>query len=226
MSQERIEPKLLDELERLIMRESFGVEVILKRAQIGIPILDGFDSNQKYLAWLKKNRNRFFDIQSARADLARMSKLPISHSQWIEGYLLLGKKFKEFDTTIPLRLSYSRGWDKVGFSCALEFDKDDECVNIKILPGASFREVSKFITENRKEIEKSLKSFERRVKPIRVQTKKERDELIYACFKKGWLTGSGLINKDIDFMIVPEEIRKIDADYRRKVIGLQTKMRK
>ncbi len=226
MFQERIEPKLLDELERLIMRESFSIEVILNRAQIGIPILDGFNSNQKYLLWLKKNRDRFYDIQSARTELARKFKLPISHSQWIEGYLLLGKNFKDFDTTIPFGMSYSRGWDKAGFSCALEFDKDDECVNIKILPGASFRDVSKFITENRKEIEKSLKSFERRVKPIRVQTKKERDELIYACFKKGWLTRYGIVSEKIDFLIVPEEVRKIDADYRRKVIGLQTKMRK
>lgn len=208
------------------MRESFGIEVILKRVQIGIPILDGFESNKKYLTWLKKHKSSFYDIQSARAELARVFKLPFPHSQWIEGYLLLGKKFRDFDSTIPFEMSFSRGWDKTGFSCAIEFDKDSECVNIKILPGASFRGVSKFIRENKSEIEKSLSSFERRVKPIRVRTRKERDELIYACFKKGWLTGYGTISKDIDFRIVPEEVRKIDADYRRKVVVLQTKTRK
>src|SRR3989344_4924653 len=226
MTQERIEPKLLDELERLIMRESFGIEVILKRAQIGIPILDGFDSNQKYLAWLKKHRERFYYIQSARADLARMFKLPFSHSQWIEGYLLLGKRFEDFDTTIPFGMSFSRGWDKTGFSCAFEFDKSGECINIKILPGASYRDVSKFIKENKTEIEKLLKSFERRVKPIRVKNKKERDELIYACFKKGWLTRYGLVSEAVDISLVPEEVRQINLDYRRKIIGEQLKMRK
>ena len=225
MSQERIEPKLLDELERLIMRESFGVEVILKRAQIGIPILDGFDSNQKYLAWLKKNRNRFFDIQSARADLARKFKLPISHSQWIEGYLLLGKNFKDFDTEIPFGMSYSRGWDKAGFSCALEFDADDECVNIKILPGASYRDVSKFILENKNKIEQSLKSFERRVNPIRIKNRRERDELVYAYYKKGLLDRYGR-DKTSDDVFLPDVISKIDMDYRRKIIGEQIKMRK
>jgi hypothetical protein len=62
MTQGKIEPRLLDELERLFQRESFGVEVILERAKIGVPILDGFESNRKYLSWLKAHKDRFFDI--------------------------------------------------------------------------------------------------------------------------------------------------------------------
>ena len=223
---QKIEPKLIDQLERLFVRESFGIEVILRRAKIGIPIMDGFASNDKYLGWLKKHRDRFYDIQSARAELARAFKLPLPYSQWIEGYLLLGKKFKDFNTIIPFGMSFSRGWDNTGFSCAFEFDKDGECVNIKILPGASYRDVSKFIKKNKIEIEKLLKSFERRVKPIRVRNKQERDELIYVCFKKGWLTRYGLVGEAVDISLVPEEVRQIDLDYRRKIIGEQLKMRK
>ena len=222
---QKIEPRLIDQLERLFMHESFGVEIILKRAQIGIPILDGFDSNQKYLGWLKKNRDRFLDIQSARAELARLFKLPLSHSEWVEGYLLLGKKFKDFDKTIPFGMSFSRGWDKAGFSCALEFDKDGECVNIKILPGASYRDVSKFIKENKNDIEKLLKSFERRVNPIRVKNKRERDEIVYAYYRKGLLDRYGR-DKTSDDVFLPDSVAKIDMDYRRKIIGEQIKMRK
>ncbi len=224
MTQGKIEPRLLDELERLFQRESFGIEVILKRAKIGIPILDGFESNQKYLSWLKTHKDRFFDIQSARADLARKFKLPLPHSQWIEGYLLLGKKFKDFDTTIPFGMSFSRGWDKAGFSCAFEFDKDEECVNIKILPGASYRDVSKFIRDNKGEIEKALSSFKHRVVPIRVRSQKERDELVYACYKKGLLDRYGR-DKTSDGVWLPDEILNMDMDMRRKIIEQQITLR-
>lgn len=226
MSREPIESKLLERLERLFQRESFGIEVLIKRETIGVPILAGFPSNEAYLKWLKRHRDQFMEIQSARAELAREFKFPFQYSQWIEAYLLLGKNFKEFDTSVPFKIGYSRGHDKVGMACALEFDKWDECVKIQILPGASHRNIVKFIREHKDEIQKFLSTFERRVEPTRKKRKAERDAMIYACFKKGWLTQYGLISKDIDFMVVPEEIRKIDADYRKKVIGEQIKMRK
>jgi len=228
VGKEIIDPKLLDKLERLFKRESFNIEIIYERVIINMPV-DGFSSNESYIDWLKNNKNKFLDIQSATADLCRKFKLPFQYKQWMEGYILLGKNFKDFDTTVPFNMAFWRGYHKMSSSCALEFDKDDECVKIQILPGASYREVVKFIREHNGEIQNFLNAFERRVEPTRVKRVADRDELVYSYFKKGFLDGYGRMKKEKEDELPHEvymKICKIDMDLRRKIIQQQKQARK
>lgn len=214
--------RLFEQLQRLFIKESFKTEISKYRKEIGIPV-DGFNSNEKYIDWIKKNKTSFFKIQSARVHISNQFSLPLHYSFWIESYLLIGNKFKEYNPEIPLGISFSRGFEKPSFGCALEKDQDFQCVNIKIFPGASYREIAKYVQENMGEIKDFLNTFDRKTYPVRKKRQSERDSKIYECYKKGWLNRYGEI---INVGLIPDFIKKIDMDMIRKIIGEQIKTRK
>lgn len=216
--------RLDEQLKRLFIKDSFKQAISGYRKGIGMPA-GGFGSNEEYHNWITKNENKFFDIQSARAKLCRQFGFPLNSSLWVEAYLLIGDGFKQFNTKIPLGISFSRGFEKSGFGCALEKDLDYQCVNIKVFPGTSYREIKKFIQENMAEIKNFLDTFDKRVRPIRKKRQLERDSHVYECYKNGWLNRYGSITNTGDDLI-PDFIRKMDMDMRRKIIGEQIKMRK
>jgi len=215
--------RLFEQLERLFIKDSFKNTILKYREEIGIPT-NGFNSNKEYKNWIVKNKNKFPDIQSARVEISNQFDFPIHYSYWIEANLLIGNKFKEYKSEIPFKIAFSRGFEKPSFGCALEKDPDFQCVNIKIFPGASYREITKYIKENMGEIKEFLNTFDRKTRPIRKKRQSERDLKIYECYKKGWLTRYGSIENFGN--PVPDFIKKMDMDMRRKIIGEQIKMRK
>lgn len=216
--------KLFDLLDRLFLRDSFKKTVSKYREKLGVSP-DGFTSNEEYVEWLKKDKGRFFDLQYARVKLSKKFDVRLQHSVWLEAYLLLGERFKVFKQEIPLGISSSRGFEKTGYSCALEFDTDFQCVNLKILPGASYRGITKFLREHTGEIKDFLDSLKIKASPIRKKRALKKHDTIYQYYKKGWLTRYGN-DATPDGVLLPEDVRNVDMDLRRKIIGEQIKMRK
>lgn len=224
MTTKKSDQRLLDQLERLFIKESFREMVLKYRKEIGIPV-EGFDSNEEYVSWVKKNNRKFMDIHDVRAEICLRFGFPLNVSERIEGFLLLGDKFKQFDPKNPTAISMSRGFEKPGFACAMEKDGDFQCVDIKVFPGASYRDIMNYVRENMAEIKDFLATFEKRMKPIRKKRQADRDSQIYECYKNNWLSRFGeTIDAKKD--LVPDSIRKMDMDMRRKIIGEQIKMRK
>lgn len=221
-------PLLYEMLDAIFIRKSFKKEIHRYRKDIGIQN-GGFKSNEMYVDWIKGKYSEFMDIRSAGVKLATASKLPIHMAVWMEAYLVLGKKYKIFDGTIPmeeLRDSDTRGFDdKSDLNCALESDPDFQCMNIKVYSGASERSINAFVHNNYYIIEKFLNKFDNKIKPLRKKRVTKRNSEIYQFYKKGWINRYGLETK-AGKNVLPQDIQDMDIDMRRKIIGLEITRRK
>lgn len=215
--------RALEQFKRLLMRQSFMDLIKQYRKGVGIPP-NGFMDNKGWSTWFKKNKSKFLDIQNFRVRTSNKFGLPIIYSYWIEAYLILGDNYL-FYKTVRVGASY-RGFDeKPGHSCALEYDPDYQCVNIKIFPGATERDIISYLKEHITTIQKFLSTYSNRVKSIRKLRKVDRDTMIYEYYKKGLITRYGNI-ESAESVFLSNEIRSLDMDLRRKIIEQQIKLRK
>ena len=226
-----ITDRLSEQLQRLFIKQEFLERISIYRKQFGIPN-NGFYSNKEYLEWIESHDPRIFhEIQDARFELSERFKLSIQYSTWIEAFLILDHHYLEFDETIlPFKKSaYYRGYENPSFACAMEKDESLRCVNIKIFPNSSYREVMKYVKENWENINEFLEPFEFKTNPIRKRRRKDRDSAIFGYYKKGWLDSYGRIpfkDKEAIPNSIPEDIKKLGSDYLKKIIDQQKKLRK
>lgn len=221
--------RLVEQLERVFVRKSFQEDVHVIRRKWRIPN-EGFANFIDWKKWIKsKGRSDGFtiilDIDRFATKQCKDLKLSHNYYLWLVAYVYLGKQYFKFDPDIPFeRSSYARGFDiNPSFCCGLEFNSDEGCVNIKIFPGASYREVAKFVQTNMKLIEIFLEDQETKVAPIRRRPKVHDHELIYQHYLKGDLNNYGQYTRSNTDTPMPEIIKKYDVDYRRNIIQRQKK---
>ena len=215
--------RALEQFKRLLIKQSFLDLIKQYRKEVGVPH-NGFNSNEDWNSWIEANLSKFIGIQNFRVKTSNQFGLPIIYSYWVEAYLILGDNYLNYKT--KQIGAYYRGFDeKPGHSCALEYDPDYQCVNIKIFSGATERDIISYLKDNFKEIQTFLKAYSNKVKPIRKLRKKDRDQIIYEYYKKGWLTNYGSIVERY-YTEIPPDVNNVDMDLRRKIIQQQIKLRK
>ena len=218
---------MFEQLERVFAKASFQKEVQTIRNEYGIP-RSGFTSFQHHWKkWIKsKPRGAGIDIivkiDDAARKICRELKLPHIYYLWLVAYILLGKRYSEFNPEIPFETAYQRGFSiNTAFGCGLELNPDEGCVNIKIYPGISEREIKKFLHDNMDVIAIYLEMQGYKVAPIRKRPSSADHELLYEHYLDKELSASG---KYIGTGPMPSIIKKYNMDMRRKLIYQQKRL--
>lgn len=222
-------------LEKLFYHdESFLQEIKHFRNQFGLPE-KGYETFDEYFDFMSDTKNAednsklilYMQIESAMVNYSNKKGFPWNYSYYIESFLILGYKYKTFETRLPFHRE--REFSIYGPTCALDTRDiiNDDRINLAIFPGASKRSILDFVEEHWKFIESSLKRREStggKVKSVRKSNKRDNDE-IYARYKNGEFTSLGEWKPGIKnpekrpkclHKIYPERILKIITEQKRK----------
>ncbi len=218
------EAQLARTLDKIFYTKKFADEIVELRKEIGIPT-GGFESLDDYQKFLAKDKKKgsskyFLKIQPNVHALAFKFGMPSNYAHWMEAFLALGFKYKEFEN---YSLN-SAGFIVHGVNTSLDINTPhDDHVSLHIYPGAKLNSVDDFLRQNFAFIESILETRAElgKVSERRVVGTRDRKEIL-AMADRGeiddtgtWIAGIQGIHVEVK---KPECLIGIGTDQIRKIV--------